>query len=97
MLKAGYICQKCGMDVFDVLIRERKPNEHIQNYVHHTGRICGENHAIRSPMCRAVALDIKLPISSNGIGFDGNNLNQREIADLNRQIEEKKQGRPRDE
>jgi C4-type Zn-finger protein len=86
-LQAGYICQKCGMDVTDVQVRERAPDEDVVNYVHHVGNVCGQNHRIRSPMCGARNLDIKIPMTQAGIGFDGPELTEEQKADLRKQAE----------
>ena len=63
--KAGYICQKCGMDVSDVPVRERAEGEDIIKYAHYVARVCGDNHYIRSPMCNSKVLDVK-PIIVKG-------------------------------
>jgi hypothetical protein len=86
MLKAGYICKRCGLDVFDVDVRDRVENEGVQNYVHHIGRVCGENHSIRSPLCPTQTLDLKLPITKKGIGFDGPPLTDEDHLDIQRQL-----------
>ena len=86
MVVAGYICRKCGLDVSDVQVRDRASGEEVVNYVHHVGRICGENHSIRSPMCHATAFDLKLPMSDRGVGFPGRQLTDEEGEDLARQF-----------
>lgn len=86
MLKAGYICNKCGMDVMDVDVRERVENEDVRNYVHHVGNTCGRDHGIRSPLCCAQVLDIKVPMTQNGIGFTGPELTEQDQEDIKAQL-----------
>jgi len=81
-VKAGYICKMCGEDTFDVEVREKVDSEDIVNYVHHVGRKCGEHHAKNHPFCLAENVDLKLPISANGIGKIGRQLTPEEMADL---------------
>lgn len=84
-MKAGYICQACKADRFDVEVRERAPGEGLENYVYHVGRMCGDHHHSHYP-CRTDKLDIKLPMTGNGIGVEGPPLTPEEIADLKKQL-----------
>jgi hypothetical protein len=88
MVTAGYICNRCGLNCHDVQVRDRAAGEDVVNYVHHVGRICGENHRIRSPLCAADKLDLKVPISDKGIGLPGRELTEEEHEGLRRQLRE---------
>jgi len=85
-MKAGYICQTCKVDTTDVEVREREKSEHIEHYVKAVVRICDFDHGMRSPMCRAKTVDVKVPMTQNGIGFDGPELTDEDRADMNRQL-----------
>lgn len=82
-MKAGYICRLCGKEFNCVAVRERATDEGIENYVYYVGRLCGEHHRKVSHNCMADKLDLKLPITANGIGFPGRKLTTDEIAKLN--------------
>lgn len=89
-IKAGYICRVCGIDTTDVDVRQRCDGEGIENYTYHVNRICGSDHALRSPLCRTKALDLKLPVTQNGIGVAGPQLTAEDRADIDRQLKEPK-------
>lgn len=80
-VKAGYICQTCKLDRW-FQVRERAPEEGIENYVYHVGRMAGEDHAKNNVGCPTQHLDIKLPISANGIGMAGPELTEEEKKEL---------------
>lgn len=90
MLKAGYICHKCGLDVTDVQVREREETEDIENYVHHIARMCGENHKIQSPYCHAIQFDLKIPMTDKGIGFAGRQLTDEEMKEVSEYLKKPK-------
>lgn len=91
-LDAGYVCRHCGLDVADVKVRPRADDEDVINYMHHVLGICGANHTIRSPYCRTHALDLKLPMSDNGIGRPGRPLTDEEAKELNAGIRKPNNG-----
>lgn len=84
-MKAGYVCKVCGADASDVEVRERAGGEDIVNYVHCVASKCGEHHAFFNPGCWASALDIKVPVTQNGIGVEGPPLTKESIAAMNRE------------
>jgi hypothetical protein len=84
-MTAGYICRKCYLNT-TIEVRERAPEEGIENYMYHVGRMCGEDHGRRRPHCRAEALDLKLPITKNGVGYAGEPLSEEEKRDLRDQL-----------
>ncbi len=78
-VKGGYRCTLCGADRL-IDVRERAKDEGIENFVYHVRRMSGDDHRRVSPHCRATELDIKLPMSSNGIGYAGDPLTSEELA-----------------
>ena len=83
-LKAGYRCNLCGLEHF-IQVRERAQGEEITNYVHHVANMAGEDHNLFAVLCASRHLDVMVPMSSNGIGFAGEELTKEEIADLTKQ------------
>ena len=61
MIFAGYNCKACGSKARNVEVRDRAPEEGIENYVHHIARICGEHHRRIKPWCWAASLDLLIP------------------------------------
>lgn len=90
-LKAGYICQLCGADRIDVPVRERAADEGIENYLYHVGRMASEHHRATSPACPTDKLDIKLPMTGNGIGVAGDPLTPEEMEQVRKQLGSDKQ------
>lgn len=87
-VKAGYICRCCGRDCL-IDVRERAPEEGIENYVYHVSRMAGEDHSRECPRCSAHEVDIKLPISSNGIGYVGETLTPEELREFKERVQRK--------
>jgi hypothetical protein len=90
MIKAGFQCQKCKLKVMDVEVRERRLLEDIVNYVHYIGRMCGQRHSIMSPVCSKRELDIYIPMSKNGIGIDGPELDEEDKRKMDLQLKKGK-------
>ncbi len=80
-LQGGYTCRLCGRDRV-IEIRERAADEDIETFLDHVVRMCGEDHRRFAPSCRADRVDVKIPVSSNGIGFAGEPLTEEERKKL---------------
>jgi hypothetical protein len=82
MLKAFYGCKlfNCTLQPaqVEVEVRERRADEDILTYLNHVAEECGMEHRRLSPFCPADKLDIGLPITQNGIGFDGPPLTEED-------------------
>lgn len=84
-VKAGYSCQTCKTEEF-IQVRKREKSESIEHYMKAVVRCSAFDHGMRSPFCKAKTIDVKLPITKNGIGFDGPELDDDDKADLDRQL-----------
>jgi hypothetical protein len=82
MKKAGYTCHACGLDTLDVEVRQRREHEDIIAYVDYVMRRCGFHHRQHAAKCTTDKLDLKLPISAEGIGIDGAELTPQEQEEL---------------
>lgn len=84
-VQAGYICRACGADRM-IDVRERAAEEGVENFLYHVARMAGEDHGRVSPGCRSELVDLKLPMSSNGIGYAGDPLTDEEKQHVAEQL-----------
>lgn len=85
-LKAGYVCKLCKLDTFDVEVRERRTHEDVTSYAEYVMRRCAFHHRQNAPKCIPRTLDLKLPVSGNGIGFAGPDLTPEATAQMREQL-----------
>ena len=88
-IKAGYICDTCGVKTTDVEVRERFEGENIIHYTQAVMRVVAFDHGMRSPLCKAKTAGLLLPMTQNGIGVDGPPLTDEERNDIDKRLKEK--------
>lgn len=89
-MKAGYVCDECGVKTTDVEMRPRYEGEDIIHYTHATMRVVSFDHSMRSPLCKAKTVGLLIPITQNGIGVEGPQLTEEQKADIDRRTKENK-------
>lgn len=88
-IKCMYSCQGCGLKNEPIFVRPRQKNESIESYMREAIAVAAISHSILSRECTERKVDLALPITASGIGFEGRELTDEEKKSLDELLKPK--------
>ncbi len=71
-IEVKYSCKVCGLQQVSLKVPARDdPDSDIEKWIAATAKLAGNDHMIRSPMCRGKHVDLMIPVGDVNKGYVG--------------------------
>lgn len=85
---------KCGIKDHPVQVRSRKKDEDLKKWMHEMGVAIGLAHRLLSRDCQIQTMEyVMMPVTQNGIGFEGPELTEEDKKELAEQVRKSKENK----